>query len=332
MATVQEAKRSDVKLDKESLFEQAKTFLNEHARVEAARLNEDVTARQVLLKAMKPEERTRLFDHLKTARSEAAPVIRRDFQLPLPTCIDYQVLRPPFTDWWAQEPRLIASQCVNSLTGQQLDLCAFSQQAIAAEGTLSVEAAIGDFFNARCQRTKSWFIGEANQATAAIGLTKDTGIVPTGPGFITVEVDLVLDGQPSGWTYFMFPGEPGSGLGLVGSLGIADLTLQVRDVAGVRETYERFLLESASAYFPGDLDRKPSFTLSVNSFLPVNNTAVAYSFAVSVELTAFRSVPVVNGGYPGYVQANLTVPGTPGMLGPGTPLRVKEVRTAICLL
>lgn len=331
MATVQQVKRSDVKLDKKTLFEQGKSKLTEHARAEAARLNDVITTRQAILKTMKPEERVRLFEHLKAPLSPA-PIAGRGFQFPNLAVIDYQVLRPPFTGWWAQDSKRLSTSCVNALTQATLDLNAVSEEEIASDGTLSVEAAIGDFFNARCQPIVSpWFIGEANQATAAIGYIRDTGVVPTRPGFLNVQVDLALDGQPDGWTYFMFPGEPSSGLGLVGSLGIANLLLQVRDV-GSEETYERFLLGSASAFYPGDLNREPSFTLSLSSFLPTNNTSVEYAFAVSVELTAFRSIPVQNGGYPGYVQANLTVPGTPGTLGPGTPLRVKEVRTSIIVL
>jgi len=335
MATVQETKRSDVELDKDALFERTKALLNEHSRAEASRLNDIITPRQAFLKSMKPDERARLFEHMKAPLIPAAPVIRPDRQIPLPTCISYQVFRPPFTDWYQLEPTVRGYFCVNSITHERLDLSAVSEQSIGSEGTLSVQAAIGEFINARCQSSQSdlsWPIGENNSAYASIGVIKDTGVVPPGPGFITVEVDLVLDGQPDGWTYFRFPGEPSSGLGLVGSIGIANMYFQVRDIPGDTETYERFLLGSASAYFPGALDVKPTFTLSRSAFLPVNGTSIVYSIYLGVELTVFRSIPVQGGGYPGYVQANLTVPGTPRMLGPGTPLRVKEVRTSICLL
>lgn len=327
--------------DKESLIEHAMKVSQERTRLEALRLDEEIRARQALLESMKPEEQARLADHLKRiprpATAEVAAAARQ-IDVHLPTCISYQVMRPPFTtNWWnatspAGAPVRLSTSCVNVFTNQSLGLTAVSSEGIAAEGALSVQAAIGDFFNARCQNIGTWFIGEGNRAFAAIGTQADTGIVLPSPGFMSVEVDLAMEG-PVGWSNFLFPGEPGSGLGLVGFIGIGGLIFQTFDGAGqtLQEASERFLLGSASAYFPGDVDRKPTFTLRQTAFLAPSSGTLRYALAISADLTAFRSTPIEHGGHPGFAHANLTLPGTPGPLQPGTPLRVKEVRTAVCL-
>lgn len=67
------------------------------------------------------------------------------------------------------------------------------------------------------------------------------------------------------------------------------------------------------------------------AFLSPSTTTLRYAHAISADLTAFRFTPIENAGYPGFAHANLTVPGAPGPLQPGTPLRGKEVRTSLCL-
>ncbi|HET9950819.1 MAG TPA: hypothetical protein VFS09_03380, partial [Candidatus Eisenbacteria bacterium] len=184
-----------------------------------------------------------------------------------------------------------------------------------------------------CQNIGTWFIGEGNRAFAAMGMWADSGIALPSPGLMSVEVDLAMEGQV-GWSNFLFPGEPGSGLGLVGFIGIGGLIFQTFNGTErtTQEASERFLLGSASAHFPGDVDRKPTFTLSRMAFLsPTSSGTLQYAMAISADLTAFRSTPIEHGGYPGFAHANLTLPGTPGPLQPGTPLKVKEVRIAISL-
>jgi len=326
--------------DKEALIEHSKKVSHERTRVEALQLDEQVKARQALLESMKPEEQARLAEQLKMLPRTAlldAPRVRGDFNLP--TCISYQVMRPPFsTNWWGSPSRAgvpvrLETTCVNAFTNASLGLTAVSEEAILSQGALSVQAAIGDFFNARCQRTGTWFIGEGNRAFAAMGLIADSGIALPSPGLMSVEVDLAMEGQV-GWSNFLFPGEPGSGLGLVGFIGVGGLIFQTTNGAEStsQEASERFLLGSASAYFPGDVDRRSTFTLSQMAFLsPTSSGTLRYAIAISADLTAFRSTPIEGGGYPGFAHANLTVPGTPGPLQPGTPLKVKEVRAAICL-
>jgi hypothetical protein len=341
---VKQAKKGTAEFgNREALIEYAQTVSQEHARSEAMRLDEHITARQALLESVQPEQRARLVEHLKThvnIPSGEANLEVKDVHLPPPFCISYQVMRPPFTtNWWSSPSRAGApvrldKPCVNVFTQQPVGLTADSAEGVLSQGALSVQAAIGDFFNARCERSGTWFIGEANRAFAAIGQIADTGIALPSPGFMSVEVDLAMEGQV-GWSNFLFPGEPSSGLGLVGFLGIGSLTFQTFDGnnSTLQDTYERFLLGSASAYFPGQVDRKPTFTLRQWTMLPPTaaGSTLRYAFSVSADLTAFRSTPIQNGGYPGFAHANLTVPGTPGPLQPGTPLKIKEVRTAVCL-
>lgn len=325
--------------DKEALIEHAMKVSHERTRVEALQLDEQIKARHALLESMKPEEQARFAEHLKMLPRTApmnAPRVRGEFFLP--TCISYQVMRPPFsTNWWGAPSRAgslvrLETKCINVFTHQSAGLTAMSSEAILSQGALSVQAAIGDFFNTRCQNIGTWFIGEGNRAFAAMGLIADSGIALPSPGLMSVEVDLAMEGQV-GWSNFLFPGEPGSGLGLVGFIGVAGLTFQTFDNTQrtIQEASERFLLGSASAYFPGDVDRRPTFTLSQMAFLsPTATGTLRYALVISADLTAFRSTPIENGGYPGFAHANLTVPGTPGPLQPGTPLKVKEVRIAIC--
>ena len=341
MATLDEAKQAKGTAaefgNRESMIELAKTRSNEFVRGEAMRLDQEITARQALLESVKPEQRTRLTEHLKahyaipTGVADTSPKV---VQLPPPYCISYQVMRPPFTGFWAQNPQLLQTHCVSTLTHQSVGLTAASYQAIPSEGALSVQAAIGEFFNADCQRIGTWFLGEGNRAFAAMGMVADSGIALPSPGLMSIEVDLAMEGAV-GWSNFLFPGEPSSGLGLVGFIGVAGLIFQTFDGNGqtLNEDYNRFLLGSASSTFPGQVDRTPSFTLRQMTLLPATASgwSLRYAFGVSADLTAFRSTPIEGAGYPGFAHANLTVPGTPGPLGPGTPLKIKEIRTAVCL-
>lgn len=330
--------------DKEALVEHAKSVSHERARVEAARLDQQITARQALLESIKPEQQARLVEQMNkiqmTAIADVASTEARTVHLPPPTCISYQVMRPPFPATWFAHPLRaptgpfhLTTNCVNMFTSQRVGLTAVSAEGILSEGAISIQAAIGDFFNARCQRTGTWFIGEGNRAYAGIGSFDNTGPPLPSSGYISVEADLAMEGQV-GWSNFLFPGEPGSGLGLVGFIGIGSMVVQTFDSGQnntLQETTDRFLLGSASATFPGSVDRKPTFTLRTLTFLPAtSNNVLRYSFLINGDLTAFRSTPIENGGYPGFAHANLTVRDTPGPLQPGTPLKVKEIRVAIC--
>ena len=171
--------------NKEALIEHAKTVSHGHARAEAVQLDEQIKARQALLESIPPDQRSRLAEQLKSharVTSGVANVGAKDVQLPPATCISYQVQRAPFTSWWSQEPRQVTSSCVSILSGQNVGLTAVSEQDLASEGALSVQAAIGDFFIARCQPTGPWFIGEGNTAVSAIGQIADTGLVLPSTG------------------------------------------------------------------------------------------------------------------------------------------------------
>jgi hypothetical protein len=331
--------------DKEATLKHLNGVTHERARVEALNLKGEVEARHALVESLKPEQQGRLAEHLKTLAMIppiGVALAEPQRQIPLPSCISYQVLRPPFTTgWWAHPlrvgtgPFLLQSYCESIVTHQPLGLTAISAQGILSEGALSVQAAIGDFFNARCRPQDPWFIGEANTASAAMGLIADTGVQMPSSGFMSVEVDLAMEGQV-GWSNFVFPGEPSTGLGLVGFLGIAGFLFQTTNMTAngkedtLQDGSERFLLGSASAYFPGQVDRKPTFTMRHMALLSPGTSTVKYAMAISADLTAFQSTPI-NGGFPGFAHANLTVRETPGPLQPGTPLKIKEIRTAICL-
>jgi hypothetical protein len=333
---VKEIQQDGLELDRESLVERAKKVSREHMRIEASRLDEDLTARHAIVKSLKPEERDRFIEHMKTVpRPAAAPVLSREIKLPPTQVLEYLVLRPPFAGFWG-EPRLVSSRCNNITGGPPVGVCKTSQEGRPAEGVLSIEAAIGDFFNVQCPSDeRPWVIGEACTAQAVIGFGRSTGLVLTQPVLVTVEMDVILEGQASPWTYYMFPGEPETGLGLVGFLGIATMGLQASGYPTnlSTETYERFLLGSASAYFPGDIDVRTSFTLrqSLLAQPNPNNNPLWYAFYLLGDLAAFRSIPASGRGNPGYAQANLTVPGSNAALGPSTPIKVTEVRAAISI-
>lgn len=346
MATTVEAKnpkQAPSLEDKESLVEYAKTVSHERARVEAKRLDEQITARQALLESVKPEHQARLVEQMSRIQNivttDVASTDARTVHLPPPTCISYQVLRPPFPATWFAHPLRtptgpfhLTTSCVSIVTHQSLGLTAVSAEGILSEGAISIQAAIGDFFNARCQNIGTWFIGEGNRAYAGIGSLDNVGPPLPSPGYLSVEADLAMEG-PVGWSNFMFPGDPGSGLGLVGFIGIGSMIVQTFDgpQKTLQETTDRFLLGSASATFPGSVDRKPTFTLRSMTFLPAtSSSALRYTFLINGDLTAFRSTPIEHGGFPGFAHANLTTRDTPGPLQPGTPLKVKEIRVAIC--
>lgn len=331
---IAELESADPKLeDKAFLIEHAAKIAELDVREETLRLKEDYEARHALMKTLKPAEQGRIAQHLvQPPGTRVLP--RPDLIRPPSFCLEYQVLRPPFTALWGVPPRA-SVQCVNAQTGQPVGIRRWSQEGIGDQGALSIEAAIGEFIGVDCQPSGPWFIGEANQTNAVLGQFHYMGGPLTLPAQVTVEADLVLEGLPSAWTYLMVPGQPSSGLGLVGFLGVANLFLYGWNGTGVtvRNTYHRFLLGAASAFYPGEVDRDPSFTLSESiSIRPnPNNPPLAYALLIRAELTAFRSVPTPGGGAPGYAQANLTVPGTPAALGQGTPLMVKEIRSSICL-
>lgn len=284
--------------------------------------------RQALMTSLTPEQRERALQHLKMPPIVTAAGAKPDrFTLPIHV-IDYQVLRPPFAAYYAV-PARYGIACVTA--GHEAGLNRQFAEGIAAEGALSIEAAIGEWFNVDCWAHGPWFIGEANQASAAMGLVHDNGQTFSSPVYLFVEADFVLEGTPSPWTYYMFPGEPSSGLGLVGVMGIANMVLYAVTENGTstRETYDRFLLGSSSANFPPQVDVKTSFTLSQWIVIPPSSTISRYLIHLEAEATAFRSIPVQGGGYPGYAQTNMTVPGSNAAMGPCNPLRVKEVRSTL---
>ena len=320
--------------DKDSLIQHARGITRERSRMEALRLNEEITARQAILASVEPAERTRALQYLKTPGGEMAVGPKPDRYLPPITCVDYQVQRPPYATYYAVPDSVQDVSWRSSVSGGVVSIKGWSAEANAAAGALSIEAAIGEFFNAACDATEPWFIGEANRAEASMAFVRQSGVVLPTPPLLLISADFILEGAPSAWTYYMFPGEPSSGLGLVGFMGIATMALYGRTDSGfiIQDTYERFLLGSASATFPGEVDRKPSFTLSEAMVLPASSTPISYGLILSAELTAFRSIPIQNGGYPGYAQAKLTLPGTGAALGPSTPLKVTEIRASICTL
>jgi hypothetical protein len=338
------AKLDGVGMDPESLFEHAKKVSDGFVKIEAKRLDEEITARHALIQGLKPEQRSRFLEHVKSIPAPAAgpaptagPALARELHIPPPTILEYLVLRPPYAGFWDQPGRFISEPCANSVGGPPVGVCRFTYEGRPADGVLSLEAAIGEFFNIDCVASRSpWFIGEACTARAAMGLIRNSGLVLNQQVLLTVEMDVVLDGQPSPWSYYMFPGEPETGLGLVGFLGIATLGLQAFPDTGnlSTETYERFLLGSASAYFPGQVDVKPSFTLRRSLLVPANTTTtnpLAYAFYFAGDLAAFRSIPASSQGNPGYAQANLAMPGSNAALGPSTPLKLAEVRSIISI-
>ena len=317
--------------DKESVIQHAKGVLKEHTRIEALRLNEEITMRQALMTSLTPEQRERALQQLKMPPIVTAPAAKPDrFTLPI-SVIDYRVLRPPFAAYYAVPSPAYNIACVTA--GREAGLNRRFAEGIAAEGALSIEAAIGEWFNVECWPDGSWFIGEANQASAAMGLIHDNGQTFSSPVYLFVEADFVLEGTPSPWTYYMFPGEPSSGLGLVGVMGIANMVLYAitDNETSTRGTYERFLLGSAAAYSPPQVDVKTSFTLSQWIVIPPSSLISRYAIHLEAEATAFRSIPVQGGGYPGYAQTNMTVPGSKAAMGPCNPLKVKEVRASLIM-
>jgi hypothetical protein len=168
--TAQEAiKLHNVNLDdKESIIQHAKGVLKEHTRIEALRLNEEITMRQALMTSLTPEQRERALQHLKMPTIVTAPAAKPD-RVTLPfSVIDYRVLRPPFAAYYAVPSPAYNVACVTA--GREAGLNRRFAEGVAAEGALSIEAAIGEWFNVECWPDGSWFIGEANQASAAMGL------------------------------------------------------------------------------------------------------------------------------------------------------------------
>ena len=318
--------------DNESLIEHASSLTRERSRIEAVALHEDVTARQAVMASLEPKEQARFREYLKPHTMEAMPAPKPDRWPPFFTTVDYQVLHAPYATLTGVPTPMVATNCLNSVSpGQTVSIKRWSREGNAAQGALSIEAAVGEFFNVSCDALEPWFIGEANIADAALIQSRVSGITLNTAAYVFIGADFVLEGPASPWATYMFPGEPSSGLGLVGFLGVANLAAYYNDGSGtaVRSASERFLLGSASAFFPGEVDRKPNFTLSQLLVFPAN-APIYYYLVLSAELTAFRTIPVQDGGYPGYAQANLTLPGSGAALGPSTPLKVSEIRASIC--
>jgi hypothetical protein len=148
---------------------------------------------------------------------------------------------------------------------------------------------------------------------------------------LVVEVDYALEGPAQFWACFMIPGEAGGQLGLVGALGMANLSVSanIQGNQQGQQTYERFLLGSASAHFPGgQIELKQTFTLTTSLVIPGGETLNWYQIYLDAHVSAFQSDGAL-GRYPGYAQSNLTLPGSGGSIGPSAPLKVKEIRTAL---
>jgi hypothetical protein len=148
---------------------------------------------------------------------------------------------------------------------------------------------------------------------------------------LLVEVDYAIEGPAQFWACFMIPGESGDQLGLVGALGMANISVSAYIQNGQQSqgNFQRFLLGSATPNFPGGaIELTQTFTLSTSLVIPGGEILYWYQIYLDAQLSVFQS-DGAPGLYPGFAQSNLTVPGSGGAIGPSAPLKVKEIRTAL---
>jgi hypothetical protein len=325
-----------------SLIEQAKTASEEHRRIEMARLKEDTDTRHALLTTLEPKEREHVAQALK-ARS-AATVVQAPSTLalrpfppqlayPVPIyAIDYQIMRPPFVPDGFQPASRHTQACYNIPNDTLSDLLLESRECVPELGALSLECAIGVVNHNSCGSGQTGLFGWwENSASAFMTFLKIPRVRVPSLTQLLVEVDYAIEGPAQWWALFMIPGEPGNQLGLVGGLGMANMSVSayIQNGQQVQKTYERFLLGSASAHFPGGaVDLTQTFTLRTSLAIPSGEVLYWYQIYMDAHVSVFRS-DGAPGLYPGYAQVNLTLPGSGGAIGPSAPLKVKEIRTAL---
>ena len=312
----------------ESLIEQAKVASGKHLGIEAVRADEEIKARHEFLGSLEPTERDRLFEQLKARHGSIPTFPTAAFPL-VPRTFYYQVMRPPFAPVWAiPSPRHVL-HCYDVSKSQTSSLLHESSECIPDQGAFSLHVCLGRFNNVECRQALPWVIGEAIHAKAHMAFDRQMSMGISWETKLVVEVDYVVE-NPGPWACLMIPGVPASGLGLVGALGIANMsvTAMLTHAPVNQGTWDRFLMGSASAHFPGDLDLKQAFTLSTSVTIPGGEYLNWYHIYMDAELTAFRSVPSTT-SFPGSVQANLTVPNTSGVIGSSAPLKVTEIRVTM---
>jgi len=314
----------------ESLIEKAKAASEEHRRIEGVRANEQITARHELLGSLEPAVRAQLFDQLKTHASiptfptVAPPAVIGAFY--------HQVLRPPFSPVWAIPSPRHALTCYDIAKGGSATLLAESAECIPDQGAFSLHLALGRFGLVSCAQGMPWLIGEAVHTKAHMAFDQQTSMGIPWQTKLVVEADYAIE-NPGPWACLMIPGVPASGLGLVGGLGIANMsvTAMLAHAPLVQSTWDRYLMGSASSHFPGDLDLRQSFTLSTSITIPGGEYLNWWHVYLDAELTAFRSVPSTN-DFSGSVQLNLTVPNSSGVIGSSAPLKVREIRVSMYVI
>ena len=328
---------------RESLIEQAKATAEENRRVEMNRLKEDVDALHALLASLEPKEQERLAQALTARQGTAmtpaisvAAVGPRPFPPTLPiVVIDYQMMRPPFTPDYAEPiPRSIQA-CYDVPNFKLSSLLLRSEEPVPELGALSILSAIGEVSHQSCGSGGTGLFGWwENSASAFMTFVKQPRVRVSSQTQLVVEVDYAVEGPAQFWACFMIPGEAGGQLGLVGALGMANMSVSanIQGTMQLQKTYERFLLGSASAHFPaGQIELKQIFTLTTSHMIPSGQTLNWYQIHIDAQVSTFKSDGLA-GKYHGYAQSNLTLPGTATSIGPSAPLKVKEIRTALISL
>ena len=323
----------------EALIEQATAAAEEHHRLEMDRVKKDIDTREAILTALEPKEHVAHALKGRMAEVHAASGLpMRPFPpqvaYPVPIdAIDYQIMRPPFTPYVFQPTSRSTQACFNVPSNTLSDVLLWSRECVPALGALSLECAIGVVNHQSCGFGQIGPLGlYENSASAFMTFLKQPGIrVPAPMTQLLVEVDYAIEGPAQWWALFMIPGEPGNQLGLVGGLGMANMSVSARIQNGqqLQRTYERFLLGSASAHFPGgSIDLNQTFTLRTSLVIPGGDVLYWYQIYVDARVSVFRS-DGAPGLDPGFAQINLTLPGSGGGVGPSAPLKVKEIRTAL---
>ena len=335
---------------REFLIEQAKAATEEHRRMEMARLKEDVDTRHALLTSLEPKEREQVAAALKarsagiTTAAHPPGVLAREFPRPIhvpvswlapPGAFDYQVMRPPFTPDYFQPTSRHTQACYNVPNKTLADLLLESRECVPELGALSLECAIGVVNHDSCGSGHTGLFGWwENSASAFMTFLKQPKIRVPSLTQLLVEVDYAIEGPAQWWALFMIPGEPGNQLGLVGGLGMANMSLSayIQNGQQFQKTYERFLLGSASTHFPGGaIDLTQTFTLRTSLVIPGGEVLYWYQIYLDARVSVFHS-DGTPGLSPGYAQVNLTLPGSTDSgraIGPSAPLKVKEIRTAL---
>ena len=323
----------------DSLIDEATTASEEHRRIEMTRLKEDLDTRHALLTTLEPNKREHVANALMSRSEEvhaasALPVRPFPPQLayPVAAVIDYQVMRPPFAPYIFQPTSRHTQACYNIPSDNLSDLLIWSRECVPELGALSLECAIGVVNHNSCGSGQTGLFGWwENSASAFMTFLKEPRVRVPSQTHLVVEVDYAIEGPAQWWALFMIAGEPGNQLGLVGGLGMANMTVSasIQNASQVQRTHERFLLGSASAHLPGGaIDLTQNFTLRTSLVIPSGEILNWYIIYVDARVSVFRS-DGTPGLDPGFAQINLTLPGSGGGIGPSAPLKVKEIRTTL---